>query len=203
MFAASVLAGVADGVFLTLGLSPLVLDVFAGRPAQVGWLGTAQAVGGLIAGVVVARFGQRMTKRWLLGGGMVGLGLCDFGAFNSRRLAGPGTPAVSVALGWMFLAGFPAVAGGTGRQTIVQTETTDAYRGRVFGALGATQGLAMLLGFGIGGVLGDAIDLVPVLSASALLRVLGGLLALALLPRTERGTERAAEADRRRALSLE
>ncbi|HMM42399.1 MAG TPA: hypothetical protein PKA95_10895, partial [Thermomicrobiales bacterium] len=40
-------------------------------------------------------------------------------------------------------------------------------------------------GFAIGGVLGDAIGLVPVLSASALVRVLGGLVALAFLPRGE------------------
>jgi MFS family permease len=201
LFVAAALASVAEGVFLTLGLSPLVLDVLEGRPEQVGWLGTAQAVGGLIAGVTVARFGTRLTKRWLLGGGMIGLGLADFSAFNSRRLAGPGTPAVAVAMGWMFVAGFPAVAGGTGRQTIVQTGTTDAYRGRVYGALGAVQGSAMLVGFGLGGVLGDAVPLVPVLSASALLRVLGGLVALTFLPRDERVPERAGEPEPRPALS--
>jgi hypothetical protein len=44
LFAASALSGVAEGVFLTLGLAPLVLDVMGGSPAQVGWRGTAQAV---------------------------------------------------------------------------------------------------------------------------------------------------------------
>ncbi|MGH9173652.1 MAG: MFS transporter, partial [Vicinamibacterales bacterium] len=46
LFAASSLSSVAQGVFLTLALAPLVLDVLGGSPAQVGWLGTAQAVGG-------------------------------------------------------------------------------------------------------------------------------------------------------------
>jgi predicted MFS family arabinose efflux permease len=183
LFAGSSLAGVAEGVFVTLGLSPLVLDVLGGTPAQVGWLGTAQAVGGLIAGVVLVRIGQRIATRWLLGGGMAGLGMADFGAFNSFRVASLGTPAVGVAMGWMVVAGFPAVAGGAGRQVLVQEQTTDAYRGRVFGTLGTIQGVAMLVGFAIGGVLGDAIGLVPVLSASAMLRVLGGLVVLLFLPR--------------------
>ncbi|MEA2515934.1 MAG: hypothetical protein QOJ59_5423 [Thermomicrobiales bacterium] len=186
LFAASALSGVAEGVFLTLGLAPLVLDVMGGSPAQVGWRGTAQAVGGLIAGVVIAHAGHRLTKRWLLGGGLVGLGLADLSAFNARHVAGPGTPAVGVAMGCMLLAGFPVVASGAGRQTLVQAQAADAYRGRVFGALGAVQGVALLIGFGVGGVLGDDIGLAPVLSASAGLRNLGGLVALGLLPRHAR-----------------
>lgn len=182
---ASVLAGIAEGVFMTLGLSPLVLDVLGGTPEQVGWLATAQALGGLVAGVIVVRVGERFTKRWLLGGGMAGLGLCDLSAFNAFRVAAQGTPAVGVAMGVMVVAGFPATAGGVGRQSLIQEQAADAYRGRVFGALGSLGGLAMLTGFAIGGVLGDAIGLVPVLSASALVRVLGGLVALAFLPRGE------------------
>jgi len=183
---ARVLEGIAEGVFMTLGLSPLVLDVLGGTPEQVGWLASAQSLGGLVAGVIVVRVGYRFSKRWLLGGGMAGLGLCDFSTFNAFRVAAQGTPAVGVAMGVMVVAGFPAVMGGVGRQSLVQEQAADAYRGRVFGALGSVVGLAMLTGFAIGGVLGDAIGLVPVLSASALVRVLGGLVALAFLPRGER-----------------
>lgn len=189
LIVASALAGIAEGVFGTLGLSPLVLDVLGGRPEQVGWLATAQSLGGLIAGVIVVRTGERVSKRWLVGGGMAGLGLCDLSAFNAFRVAAQGTPAVGVAMGAMVVAGFPATAGGVGRQTLIQEEATDAYRGRVFGALSSLSGLAMLVGFGLGGVLGDAIGLVPVLSASALVRVLGGLVALAFLPRGGHGVE--------------
>lgn len=189
LIVASALAGIAEGVFGTLGLSPLVLDVLGGRPEQVGWLATAQSLGGLIAGVIVVRTGERVSKRWLVGGGMAGLGLCDLSAFNAFRFAAQGTPAVGVAMGAMVVAGFPAVMGGVGRQSLVQEQAADAYRGRVFGALGSIVGLAMLAGFAAGGVLGDAIGLVPVLTASALVRVLGGLVALAFLPRGGRGVE--------------
>jgi MFS family permease len=85
----------------------------------------------------------------------------------------------------MVLAGFPSVAGQTGRQSLIQERVVDAYRGRVFGALGAVLGVSMLIGFAIGGVLGDSIGLVPVLSASALVRILGGLIVLKFMPGTD------------------
>ncbi len=185
LFATSVLGNVAEGVFVTLGLSPLVLDVLGGTPAQVGWMATAQALGGLIAGVIVIRIGHRLTRRLLLGTGMVGIGLSDLGSANARLFASAGTPAVGVAMGFMVVAGPPSVASSTGRQSIVQAETTDAYRGRVFGALGSMQGVALLIGFAAGGILGDFIGLVAVLSVAALLRVVGGIGVLLLMPRSE------------------
>jgi predicted MFS family arabinose efflux permease len=181
----SIFLGIAEGVFATLGLSPLVLDVLGGTPAQVGWLATAQAVGGLIAGIMIARIGHRIARRWLIGVGLIGVGATDFSTFNTRRIVGPGLPAIGVAMGWMVLAGFPSVAGQTGRQSLIQERVVDAYRGRVFGALGAVLGVSMLIGFAIGGVLGDSIGLVPVLSASALVRILGGLIVLKFMPGTD------------------
>lgn len=178
-----VLAGVAEGVFLTLGLSPLVLDVLGGTSAQVGWVASAQAVGGMIAAIVVVRIGHRMTKRWLLGGGFIGVGLADLGTANAHRVAGTGTAAIGVAMGWMVLAGPPGVAGGAGMQSVIQEQTSDAYRGRVFGAFSSTTSIAMLAGFAAGGLLGDAVGLVPVLSIAALVRVAGGVLVFAFLPR--------------------
>lgn len=183
LFAASSLGNIAEGVFMTLGLAPLVLDVLGGTSAQVGWLATAQAIGGITAGLIVVRIGHRFTIRWLIGSGMIGLGMADFAAFNAHRIAAAGTPAVGVAMGWMVMAGFPAVAGIAGRQSLVQQHTTDAFRGRVFGALRSVQGLALLIGLAIGGVLGDSIGLVPVLSASAGVRVIGGVVAFGFLPR--------------------
>src|SRR5215211_6352181 len=161
--------------------SDLVLDVLGGTDAQVGWISSAQAVGGLIGGVVVAHYGRRFTKRWLLGGGMIGLGLADMAQFNARRIAGPGTPAVMVAMGCMVLAGFPAVAMGAGSQSLLQDLTEDQYRGRVFGALTAVQGVALLVGLTLAGVLGEVIGIVPVLTAGAAFMVAGGLVVLVFL----------------------
>lgn len=183
LFGAWSCACVSDGIFVTLGLAPLVLDVLGGTAAQVGWVASAQAVGGMAASLLVVRYGQRLSKRWLLGGGMIGIGLADFATANTRRIVAGGTPAVAVAMGWMVLAGPPGVASGAGRQSIVQEQTVDAYRGRVFGAFGSLASVALLAGVLIGGLLGDWVGLVPVLSAGALLRVAGGIGAVLLMPR--------------------
>jgi hypothetical protein len=159
--------------------------VLKGTPGQVGWLGTAQAVGGLTAGVMVARMGHRLSQRWLFGSGSLVLGLTDTAAFNARLLAGPGTPAVGVAMGWMAFSGFPVVTFYTGQQALVQSHAADAFRGRVFGAMGTVQKFAMLIGLAIGGLLGEAMSIVVVLSLAAMLRVAGGLIAIAWLPRDE------------------
>jgi MFS family permease len=71
----------------------------------------------------------------------------------------------------------------TGRQAIMQTQTTDAYRGRVFGVLSSANSLAILAGLVAGGLLGDVIGIVPVLSVAAIVRVLGGLMATLFLAR--------------------
>lgn len=183
LFITTWLDGAADGIYSVLGLAPLVLTVLGGTPAQVGWIATAQSLGGVIAGAVIARVGARLSTRWLLSSGMIGTGLADLGAANARLFAPPGLPAVSVALGWSALAGFPVIALGTGRQVLMQQQTTDAFRGRVFGAFNAVQGAALLAGFLLGGALGERLGLVLLLSAGGLLRVVAGFLALWLLPR--------------------
>jgi MFS family permease len=191
LFASYIVAGLAEGIFLTLGLSPLVLDVLGGTPAQVGWVASAQAIGGLIAGVIIVRIGHHFTKRWLLGFGAIGIGLADLSTANAYRIAGPGTAAIGIAMGCMILAGPPAVAGGAATQSIIQEQTTDAYRGRVFGAFGWVISIAMLFSFAAGGILGDAVGIVPILSAAALLRIVGGIGVFAFMPRHEHAHQRA------------
>lgn len=178
------LGGVADGVFITLGLAPLVLHVLGGSEAQVGWFGTAQAIGGLIAGALVARAGLRWSMKRLYVAGMIGLGFTDSGAFNAARIASLGTPAVGLAMGSMFLSGFPVVAAITGRQSMVQTHADDAVRGRVFGALGTADSVALLIGVGIGGLLGERLGIVALLTGSAMLRVVAGVIAALMMPTT-------------------
>jgi MFS family permease len=194
VFLVQLVAFISEGFFVTLGLAPLVLDVMKGTEAQVGWIASAQAVGGLIAGAVVARESRRFSKRWLLGGGWVGLGASDFITFNARNLVGTGSPAIALAMGSMFLAGFPSVAAGAGSQSLIQSETSDAYRGRVFGALRAASAVTIMIGLAIAGVLGGRIGIVPVLTAGSVVGILSGVLALILLPRTE--STMSIEADR-------
>lgn len=185
---------VLSAVFLSLGIgllgegsfevgfSPLVLDVFAGGASGAGIILSSQAVGGLIAGALVARAGESIPPRLLYGGGLIGLGLADLGTVNATAVVSPGMPAVALASFFMVLAGFPVVALNAAAQGILQRETLDAFRGRVFGALSAVQGVSMLAGLGLGVLVIDRVGVVAVLSAGAAMWIVAGALALARLP---------------------
>lgn len=170
-----------EGTF-EVGFPPLVLDVFAGGASGVGIILSAQAVGGLVAGALVARLGESIPPRVLYGGGLIGLGLADLGMVNATAVAAPGSQAVALASLFMVLAGFPVVALNAAAQGILQRETLDAFRGRVFGALSAVQGVSVLAGLGLGALVIDRVGVVPVLSAGAAMWVVAGALALARLP---------------------
>jgi hypothetical protein len=63
----------------------------------------------------------------------------------------------------------------------VQRSTLDSYRGRVFGALGTTSSLSLLVGMLIATLFGNRLGAVNLLDGTALLYILAGLLALVLL----------------------
>jgi hypothetical protein len=65
--------------------------------------------------------------------------------------------------------------------TVIQRLTDDASRGRVFGALFATEGVALLVGIAAAGVLGDAVGIIPVLVVQGLGFVAGGIVVLGRL----------------------
>ena len=180
VFGSSAISNISEGFFVTLALAPLVLDVLGGTDAQVGWFASAQAVGGLAAGLAIARFASRIDKATLFIAGGIGLGTADLFVFNSSRFVERGNQAVGLALFFMFLAGFPAVAKGAGNTSLIQSLTEDEFRGRVFGALGAVNGVSILLGLAIAGALGKVVGIVPLLSAGAITSILGGIVSMRL-----------------------
>ena len=83
IFAAHSFSSIAEGFFITLGFGPFVISVLEGTEAQVGWLATAQSVGGLIAGVIVVKFVHRFAVRalYVYGNGLIGV--CDALTFSA------------------------------------------------------------------------------------------------------------------------
>jgi MFS family permease len=79
----------------------------------------------------------------------------------------------------MILVGVPGAFLIAGMMTVLQRLTDDASRGRVFGALFAAEGLAVLVGTVAAGILGDLIGIIPVLVVQGLGFLLGGLAVLA------------------------
>lgn len=170
-----------EGTF-EVGIVPLVVDVFQGGAAGVGVLLSAQAIGGIIAGALVARVAESVSPRWLMAGGLIAIGCIDLGMVNSARLAPAGLSPLHLAAVFMILAGFPAVAAFAAIAGVLQAETSDEFRGRVFGALGTIEGLSVLVSLAIGGFAIDAVGVVPVLSVGATMWIIGGLITLRRMP---------------------
>lgn len=182
IFTAFGIGCLGEGTF-EVGFTPLAVSVLAGGAQGAGTLMSAQAVGGLLAGAGAAGAADRFPPWLLMGAGLTLLGVCDLGMANASALVPPGPPAIAVASIFMFLAGFPVVAGMAAGNGMLQAETEDAYRGRVFGALGAVEGITILIGIVLGSVAIDRLGVVPVISAGAAMWILGGLIALVWLPR--------------------
>ncbi len=163
--------------------NPFVLSVLDSGPAARGWLSTMGALGGLLAGVLMARFGGWLLPRQLTAFSSILAGILMLAVYNQKSL-----PAAMVLV---FLLHIPVVAAGVGSQTMLQTGVPDRYRGRVYGALYTTMALLSLSGVAVAGVLGDVFGVVPMLSTAGCITVLAGVLALVLLPRAEQQSQAA------------
>jgi MFS family permease len=159
LFGMAALTGLGEGIMSVLFI-PFVTEALNGAALQVGWLMSAQAVGGLIGAAVIGRVVQAVPPERLLGPSFALFGLIDLAMFVYPMFA----PIFAPALVLITLVGIPAVGASTSFSTLLQTSVADRYRGRIFGAYGATVALIMLLGMGVASVLGDVVGVVPVIS---------------------------------------
>ena len=90
-------------------------------------------------------------------------------------------PILFLVLVLLVLVGITAMGWLIGAQTILQLSVTDEYRGRVFGALGATVALPGMLGTIVAGGLANQLGTVLLLDGAAGIYIIAGLLSLALL----------------------
>jgi Na+/melibiose symporter-like transporter len=176
---------IGEGIMSTL-FAPYVRHVLHGSSQAYGLVAAVQAIGGIAGGVIAASAGRRVSASWLLGWGAVAFGLVDLGIF----LYPLGYVAVWPAAVGMVIVGVPGALTLAGAMTLFQRSTDDAFRGRVFGALGAVEGIAILTGTLCAGFLAQAAGIIPVLAVQGGGYVVAGLAMLAAL-RADR-TERAA-----------
>ncbi|CAA9572285.1 MAG: Uncharacterized MFS-type transporter [uncultured Thermomicrobiales bacterium] len=152
-------------------------ETLGGGTREAGWLVSAQAVGGMIGAAVIGAWAKTRSPILLLGWGAIGVGLIDLVIFNYPALL----PEIWPALALMVVVGVPVTAYGTGYLAALQTEAEDAYRGRVFGALGTTMGLLMIVGAAIAAVATERLGAVAVLTIDSLAYVAAGAFALRTL----------------------
>jgi MFS family permease len=160
---------------VTVLIVPLVKNLMGGEAQLLGWLMAAEGIGGLLGGVLVGQFGKRIPPRLLSTVALVSAGLVIIALFTF-----PHSFLVYPLLGFV---GLTATAWFTSAETLLQMGVSDQFRGRIFGTLGTTMALAGLIGMAFAGTMADRVGLVPVLSISASLYVISGLLAWIMLPR--------------------
>lgn len=176
VFLVGAVTGLGEGVMSAL-FPPFVRVAIDGGALELGWLMSSQAVGGLIGGMVVGSVAARLSPSRLLGLSAILFGLIDLAIFVYPAFI----EGIALGLILFVLVGVPVTGVVASLQTLLQRSTEDRYRGRVFGALGTTQALLMLTGTLLGGALGDALGIVPVLVVQGGAYVLGGILVLVLL----------------------
>lgn len=174
LFALFGVNSIVDGI-VTVLLAVYVQQALGGGSTELGWLMTAQAIGGLIGGVFIGRVAKRFLPWQLIAFGFVALGVLDFAIF--------GFPILPLNLALLVLVGMPIVGLEVGAMTLFQTLTEDRFRGRIFGIYGTTAGVLLLLGRGIATFLGGQIDIVMLMAGVSLLYIPAGIASFLLLRR--------------------
>ena len=173
LFLVDAASAVAQGIFIVL-IVPFVKDVLLGGAVVLGWLVTAQGVGGLVGGLVGGRVGRAAAPGRVVGGALLVVGASSLVAFN--------VPALPLALAGFVLGGAVIVVSGSNEQALLQSRVDDRYRGRVLGAIGTTGALLTLLGTGVASALGGRLGAVAGLNIACGFWLIAGALAVALLP---------------------
>ena len=167
------IAGIAEGLFNVMFVI-FVNQSLGGGALEFGWLTSAQAIGGLVGGLVIGWLGDSMQANRLTGL------LAANGVLILLLVILSSLPWAIVLI---LLAGVPLVGFSVGVDTLLQRHVADRFRGRVFGALGTSIAMCVLLGQGWASLLGDRLGSVPLLMLKGVLDLMAGLLAFILLYR--------------------
>ncbi len=163
---------IADGI-ITVLLIVFVEKALGGGSPELGWLLTAQAVGGLIGSALVARVGRKLRPWQMIVSGLFLVGVVDSFIWLF--------PILPLDLTLLAVVGIPITWLSVSAITLFQTATEDRYRGRVFGAFGTTSSLLLLVGRIFATFIGGQLDVVLVLVSTCSLYIFAGFLAIRLL----------------------
>lgn len=176
VFAFGLVTSVGEGLMSTL-FAPFVSAELGGDGTAFGLITSSQAVGGIAGGLIAAGVGARFSAAKLWGYGAIAFGLIDLALFLYPLFWDGLAPAFVC----MIAVGVPGAFMVAGMMTVIQRLTDDASRGRVFGALFAAEGLAVLVGIAGAGLLGDVVGIIPLLVVQGLGFFIGGLVVLSRL----------------------
>jgi MFS family permease len=176
LFIMMAIMALGEGIF-AVAFVVWISRVLGGGAVEYGWFMSAQAVGGLLGGMVAGYLARRVRLVHLLGYGAVLFGLLDLALFTYPLFVS----GLWVGLLLITLVGLPVVSSFSSLNTLLQSRVTDAYRGRIFGALGTTGALLQLIGTLLVGMLGDILHPMAILIVDGCAYVVAGLFVLARL----------------------
>jgi len=166
------IAMVGEGIIEVL-IAPYVERVLHSTPLVLGWLMSAQAIGGILGSLAIPRLSKIITPGRLMGvcGLTFSIGIIVLAIF----------PVLPVIVPVITIGGAGAVGFFIPMLTLIQTNVANEYQGRIFGALNAIQAIAMLIGMSMASVLGDRIGIVPMMVIDAGFNILAALLTFMLI----------------------
>jgi MFS family permease len=169
---------VGEGVFAVM-LIVFVSRILDGGAMEIGWMMSAQAVGGITGGLVGGWIKPDVSPARLIGLGAVAFGLLDLAIFNYPALY----PGIAPAIALFVAVGVPGVIALSALLTTMQNLVEDRFRGRVLGAMSTVQALLGVVGSAAAGLAADHFGVVTILNIQGLAYVASGLLVLVLLGR--------------------
>jgi predicted MFS family arabinose efflux permease len=173
---ALLITSAGEGIMGTL-FAPYVRHVLHGSGQVYGVIAGVQAIGGVAGGLVVAVVAERWSPVTMVWAGSIAFGLVDLAIFLYPLLWVAAWPA---AVG-MVVVGLPGAIAVAGTMTLIQRNTTDIHRGRVFSLLSLAEAVSVVLGSVVAGLFGGPSGIMPVLALQGVGYVAAGLLVLARL----------------------
>jgi MFS family permease len=172
IFAVVGVAMIAEGITLVL-IVPFVKIILHGNALTLGWILSAQPLGGLISALLIGRASKLLQPRLLIA----------FSAFilGTFFLVLVNIPLLPVVLVLIALIGLFAIGMFVSIQTLLQVSVADEYRGRIFGAFMMIMAATTLVGMALASLLADSIGIVPMMDAAASCYILAGIIAFIMI----------------------
>lgn len=169
--AVSFFADIAQGIFLVLFVVFVGQRLHAGA-GVTGLLRGVQAVGAILAGLVIASAARSRSPVKLMQGGALAFGAISLLVWNLPSL----TSDVALYAVLFAVVGAPGVFMGTGMISFLQQSGGEHERGRIFGALGLADNAGEAVGMVVAGLLTGPLGLGAVLDLQAGIYLATGLL---------------------------
>ena len=152
---------------------PFLSGVAHGNALVFSWILTAQGVGGILGALLFPRVNKLLSMAHLISFSSLAIGVIGFLEVTF--------PVLPVIFPLSALVGMPVVFFSIGVYTLLQQNTTDQYRGRVFGAYYNDNTLLLLVGMTFSSILASFIGIRSTLYLWGLFYFLSGVVTFVLL----------------------